>query len=363
MNKFNKGIFCRAPYESVCIHATGKLVPCSAFQPDTFDKNINDNIFNFYNTPAYQEVRDSLEKGFYPKACISCKKKDVLKIDLNRHRVNAELQKTNVEPGKLKLLEISFSNTCNLACAMCSNRFSSKWNEHTKTAPQSILDLTEQKKVFTNTLTYKEIDEILENSKDLLKVVIKGGEPLYDKKTLYYLENLVEINPNVNIRIVTNLTVYNEKLLKKFPNLILSVSIDGLDDVYNYIRGFDFEIIKENFIKVSELNLKHVNINYTTTAYNMHQVSDTYLFFKNIYEEYNNLNKFSWTPLFARNTYFYINNISKNDYNKAKHRQASLINIPDYAVPSEKQLENFKLYTNYIDNIRGFSWSDIDKVY
>lgn len=357
-------IFCRAPYEAICIHATGKLVPCCAIRLDDSLSDVSGNISKFYNNDIFTDIRKSLEQNEYNKYCLSCKESSERKVEPYKDKINQVIAQRSpkFEPGKLKHLDISFSNTCNLTCAMCSNKWSSKWNELTRDAPEEILKITNQTKQFTHTLSYKDIDELLDNSKDLVRVVIKGGEPLYDKKTLYYLENLLEIHPNVDVTIVTNFTIFNEKILTKFPNLKLNLSIDGINKTYEYIRGFEFEVIKENFIKASELK-KKMSIHYTITAYNLHQTLDTYNFFSNLSIQYNNHNRFSWLNNFAKNSYVYINNINEENYLKAAETQKLLVQIPPYKIPTNNQLKKFETYTKWLDSKRGFSWHDIDKVY
>ena len=364
MNKFNKGIFCRAPYEAVCIHATGKMVPCCAIRLDDSLSDVNGNISNFYNDPVFKDIRKSLKENKYNKYCLSCKDGEEKNVDVYRNKINHLISSRSpqFEPGKLKRLDVSFSNTCNLACAMCSNKWSSKWNELTKTAPDEILEITNQERQFTNTLSFDDIDKLLESSQDLDSVVIKGGEPLYDKKTLYYLENLLEMRPDMDITIVTNFTIFNEKILTKFPNIKIDLSIDGIHDIYRYIRGFNFEVIEENFIKACELK-KTMLINYTMTAYNLHQTVDTYRFFYDLSVKYNNSENFKWVTSYAKNTYVYINNISKENYLKAAKTQKPLLQLPAYKPPHENQLKRFETYTKWLDSRRGFSWSDIDKVY
>jgi MoaA/NifB/PqqE/SkfB family radical SAM enzyme len=357
-------IFCRAPSESVCIHATGKLVPCCAIRLDDSLSNVNGNISDFYNDPVFKDIRKSLNENEYNKYCLSCKEGTEKKVDVYKNKINGIIahRSPQFEPGKLKHLDIAFSNTCNLACAMCGNKWSSKWNELTKTAPEEILKMTNQERQFTNTLSFEDIDELLDNSRDLVRVVIKGGEPLYDKKTLYYLENLLEIRPDIDVTIVTNFTIFNEKILTKFPNLKLNLSIDGIDKTYEYIRGFDFEVIKENFIKASELK-RQMEIHYTMTAYNLHQTLDTYKLFSNLSIKYDNRNNFGWLTSYAKNSYVYINNISEENYLKAAKTQEPLVRIPKYKSPTDNQLKKFETYTKWLDSTRGFSWYDIDKVY
>ena len=102
---------------------------------------------------------------------------------------------------------------------MCSNIFSSKWNTLKKSFPEELAIRKGNKPGnFTHSLNFKQIDELIEKCKDLVTCSIKGGEPLYDKKTLYFLERLAKINNKVHIKIITNCTIPNIPLLKKFEN-------------------------------------------------------------------------------------------------------------------------------------------------
>ena len=103
-------------------------------------------------------------------------------------------------PFHIKRLDISFGNTCNLDCVMCRPDFSSKWNKVVETMPDDIKRGTEKKLVKNTTMTYDQIDTILDKvGKKLESIVIKGGEPLYDKKAQYFLNKLSDINPNFQV--------------------------------------------------------------------------------------------------------------------------------------------------------------------
>jgi sulfatase maturation enzyme AslB (radical SAM superfamily) len=68
-----------------------------------------------------------------------------------------------------------------------------------------------------------------------------GGEPLYEKKNFDLLEHIIELgNSNVFLSMVTNgsveLTTRQKQVLSKFKNINFSVSIDGTESVFEYLR-------------------------------------------------------------------------------------------------------------------------------
>ena len=47
---------------------------------------------------------------------------------------------------------------------------------------------------------------------NLRAVEISGGEPLYQEDAVEFLEFLSDVNPKLHLRIITNLTIFNEKI-------------------------------------------------------------------------------------------------------------------------------------------------------
>jgi len=104
--------------------------------------------------------------------------------------------------------------------------------------------------------------------------MIKGGEPLYDKRCISFLHKVAELNPAVRIVIVSNITTITPRMLEtlsKLENLELNFSIDGVGKVYEWIRGFSWNKLHENFMKLITLsNVKSVDINVSVSLWNVH---------------------------------------------------------------------------------------------
>lgn len=129
----------------------------------------------------------------------------------------------------LKILDLRWRNTCNLACVYCGPDVSSKWAEELKDVNYNI-----DETVLANNKKY-----IFDQIDTIEHVYLAGGEPLLIIENLELLDLLAERKPEVEIRINTNLAVIDNKIYKKlitFKNVKWTISVDATGDEYNYIR-------------------------------------------------------------------------------------------------------------------------------
>jgi MoaA/NifB/PqqE/SkfB family radical SAM enzyme len=130
---------------------------------------------------------------------------------------------------KLKILDLRWRNTCNLACVYCGPTLSSKWADELNITDYNINDNTLQKNK----------KYILDQLDSIDHVYLAGGEPLMIVENLELLNLLSQKNPNVEIRINTNLSVVDTKIFKKlltFKNVKWTISVDAAGSEYDYIR-------------------------------------------------------------------------------------------------------------------------------
>ena len=162
----------------------------------------------------------------------------------------------------LHTVDIRWSNLCNFACVYCSPEFSSRWASERNL---TINTPSDQKR--------KEFKQyIFERAAQLKHVYLAGGEPLLMKENLEFLELLKQVNPNINLRINTNLSRVDTRmfdLVCEFKNVHWTVSVESMEQEFEYIRHGgvwkDFvdnlQIIKELDHKIS-FNMLHFLLNY-----------------------------------------------------------------------------------------------------
>ena len=147
-------------------------------------------------------------------------------------------------------VEVEVGNLCNLNCRMCSPTYSSKiendpvhskWYSDVKLNQQSVKATRFPTKIHW----FKEraflYGELFDQPEEIRKLTFKGGEPFASKDAIDVLDYLSkEGRPDkTEIHVVTNGTIAEPKLLGivgKFKLLVVAVSLDGIGDLYEYIR-------------------------------------------------------------------------------------------------------------------------------
>jgi sulfatase maturation enzyme AslB (radical SAM superfamily) len=126
----------------------------------------------------------------------------------------------------LQTIDIRWTNLCNFACVYCGPEFSSRWasdlGQYSESPTQDQLD---------NFRSY-----IYDRAPQLRHVYLAGGEPLLMKENLELLDRL---DPNVNLRINTNLSKVDTRVFERvceFSNVHWTVSAETVEQEYEYIR-------------------------------------------------------------------------------------------------------------------------------
>ena len=126
----------------------------------------------------------------------------------------------------LQTIDVRWTNLCNFACVYCSADFSSRWADELNVQTETPSE--EQRSNFK--------EYIYRHAKNLKHVYLAGGEPLLMKENL---ELLQELNPNVNLRINTNLSKVDTGVFDavcKFKNVHWTVSVETVEEQFEYIR-------------------------------------------------------------------------------------------------------------------------------
>jgi organic radical activating enzyme len=251
--------------------------------------------FNFHNTPEKIRDRNLMLKGQWPgHGCEHCKTIEdaggtsdrMLHLDFHGFRappeVDTDLTAVNVTP---RVLEIYFSNTCNLKCIYCSPIFSSQINQERKKYGLFnknnliIPDYEPIPEEYPDALE-KMFNWLDSNIHSLDKILILGGEPFIQKQTQRFFEFIKTKHlPNLDLVIFSNLTIEHEKfkeqinLLKvldssKSLNQINIIgSIDCWDEQAQYVRnGLNLDLFDKNFNYLLHETNFILNINSTLSC-------------------------------------------------------------------------------------------------
>lgn len=218
---------CAYPWTSAAIRPNGAVIPCCRY-PNLSDPDCFIDTPDPRNSAHWQALREKMLAGEYIEGCKSCYQDEANNLESMRQQslLHYTPKENKVEP--IVNLEIALSNLCNLACAHCSNYFSTKW--------------------YTEDLKFNRVDKIGVAKNDgistwdlstLRTLKLIGGEPFMEQPRFIELLNQVKLE-NINLQICTNGTVLPNQelksLIEKCNNVYLCVSIDGLYNTNDWYR-------------------------------------------------------------------------------------------------------------------------------
>ena len=163
-----------------------------------------------------------------------------------------EFKKTSLDTYQpnnfdLQTIDVRWTNLCNFSCVYCGPEFSSKWADELNVRIETPSD--EQSADFR--------EYIYRHAKNLKHVYLAGGEPLLMKENL---ELLKELNPEVNLRINTNLSKVDTGVFDavcKFKNVHWTVSAETIEEEFEYIRfGGKWSDFLDNLNTIRKLDHK-----------------------------------------------------------------------------------------------------------
>jgi len=274
--------FCPIPWTGFMYNSNGDVLNCIRSQRPI--GNLKDNsIYDILksNTETKQNMLDQKDGlGCYVCYDLEGNKKgyDMISDRIFYLKELKSVDKTlydRVDNFDLHTIDIRWSNVCNHACVYCSPEYSSKWANELKVtiAEPSRERVAELKQL------------VFDNAHQLKHVYMAGGEPLLMKENLELLEILQGKNPQVNLRINTNLSKTGTRVFEKiceFSNVHWTVSVDTTGHQFEYIR---YGGVWQDFLN----NLEHIttkghkiSFNMLWYALNYRSIFDTIEFFQRL---------------------------------------------------------------------------------
>jgi pyruvate-formate lyase-activating enzyme len=379
--KEHKGCF--LPLNALALHPHGERKFC-----------LTSNLPSVKNTEEFDTQRMNIHKELlnneWPSSCKSCKFKENQNIQSRRTRTwerkvsrygedEAVEMLYKQEKPYIRHLEITFSNLCNITCAMCSSEFSSSWLKLDKKALDSGLSFREFTRPYQsiNRMSQEMMEEILSHASEFDLVIIKGGEPTIEPLCLEFLQKLGKLNlPNDPLVFIqTNGTRDPSEWLPYTKGLKLEVgfSLDGWGQVGDWIRGTDFNQVLKNFRTVAQYpSVQEVTVDFTFSLFNCFHLSD---FFEKMLELKSEIPKLRECAVFQWVQQFYASPLSLTLESRLKVREQvslifdkdpsfflnyeNLLKVLELPRLPEASVETAKKWTKFMNESRGFSIFDL----
>ena len=237
-----KNFRCSAPEHALFIQTNGGVRFCCAGK-ESNDWNINDqSLGQIASDKKFIELKQKITTEGDLNHCQACVNLEHAPETSMRYTFNKDFP-LDVNPGKLELIDVRWSNLCNLSCRYCSPVFSSVW-----------ASMLNQQSNYQDRADIEQVLEYLTPHKETIRsVFLLGGEPLYQKNNQPLIDFLKD---DIHIDIFTNLAVkldknaiYNSLIKKK--NINWNISLENTGGKFEYIRhGARWEITLNNLQKI-----------------------------------------------------------------------------------------------------------------
>jgi hypothetical protein len=268
------------------------------------DKINKDNIHRFHNTDAKLAARTKMLDGEWPgNGCEYCrdiestggtsdrKMQLMFPEEMIPHEVEqGDLTAVDVTP---RLLEVYFTNVCNMSCLYCGPWFSSKWEEENKRFGKFSKDGVTIEGAWEPAPHYDEMVAGLwkwleEHGRKLHFYHVLGGEPFFQPE----LEQSIDFwdahpNPDLVFNIVSNLKVPYKKfvaLIDRFHSLIdngkikrlqITASLDAWGPQQEYTRwGLNLEDWQKNWDYLLQQDWITLAINHAVSSLTIKTLPD-----------------------------------------------------------------------------------------
>jgi len=261
--------FCMHPFTGLATREDGAIQVCCRSHPIG---NIKDHTLEeIWNNDTMRRIRSEVLSGDRPPECAPCFNLEDQGVESlrQRHIKNTipesritlypraldELHPEMTMPFKFPTMEIKLNNLCNLKCRMCHPMDSTSWNDWKEVEEFYVKENNFMVKAIEdlNLINKPYLDKFDDNPnwwtsfEKLLpyfqRVEFAGGEPLMDPQHYRILDMLAPYGDNIEIKYATNLTMLGKsnrtiwQYWPKFKSVAVNVSIDGIGDSYEYVRG------------------------------------------------------------------------------------------------------------------------------
>jgi molybdenum cofactor biosynthesis enzyme MoaA len=253
------------PFTGLATREDGAIKACCRSHPVGYIQD--QTLEEIWNNDTMQRIRRQVLNSERPLECAPCFNLEDKGVESLRQRhiagVIPEARITlypdtplqEIMPFEFPTMEIKMNNLCNLKCRMCNPMDSTSWNDWQEVESyykkednflvQKITDLNLKNKPFLD--SFVDTPNWWDSFEKLLpyfrRVEFAGGEPLMDPTHYKILDMLAPYGHQIEIKYATNLTMLGKsnrtiwQYWPKFKSVAVNVSIDGIGNSYEYVRG------------------------------------------------------------------------------------------------------------------------------
>lgn len=269
---------CPMPWMHVQVDNQGQYHTCCVYQGNM--GNVSDYTpQQFFDSAQLNNVRQRFLNGEKLSECSYCWNAEDHGTISNRQRhmksYGKQFLTSWIDQPEIKTIDFRPGNVCNFKCRICDPSNSSKVAEENfkfeKNSKQSafLIDTIQQGRWFDNNPKFiKSLTELLPN---IINMDFYGGEPFLLKQLPTLLQHMVDNRHCNHIRLHfnTNGSVYPAQiveLLGQFQAVDIAISIDDIQQRFEYQRGGVWSEVEKNVIQMSQLPQSSFKVYIFTTV-------------------------------------------------------------------------------------------------
>jgi MoaA/NifB/PqqE/SkfB family radical SAM enzyme len=262
--------FCMHPFTGLATREDGAIQACCRSHPVGFVQDTP--LEEIWNGDTMKRIRRQVLNDERPPECEPCFSLEDQGVESLRQRhIRGLIPEARVNlypdaldalnddysmPFEIPTMELKLNNLCNLKCRMCHPMDSTSWNDWEEVEEfyknddniiaKIVDDFNLKEKPFLDKFQddprwWASLEKLLPYFR---RVEFAGGEPLMDPQHYRILDMLAPYGDQIEIKYATNLTTLGIKggrtvhdYWPKFKSVAVNVSLDGVGDSYEYIRG------------------------------------------------------------------------------------------------------------------------------
>lgn len=266
-----KSYYCSAVDTGLFVYVDGSVKVCCSGS-ELFGSVREQPVHEIFQQPTFIKLTNDLKSNQPNSYCNRCYKIENTAPGSSQWTAFNDQFPSVYNQRQLKLIDIRWSNVCNLTCRYCNPHDSSEWRRLRNLPIESVnRDYTES------------LFDLVEENLDTIEVVyLLGGEPLLQKHNVRLLEMLPK---HVKIDILTNGSVDLTKnkvyeKLTEFKNTYWNLSFDNVGDRFEYVRaGADWNLLNQNIdILKQDFTANNVTFHPVYTIWNATRLRELYDF-------------------------------------------------------------------------------------
>lgn len=250
---------CPQPWSHLTVTPQGEIKPCCV-NKDSIGHINDQSLKEVFQGKEMEKLRAQFIRGERPSSCNRCWQIEEHGGISSRQTLiksyKIDFLDQWIDDPQIRSLDLKPGNTCNFKCRICRPSSSSSIAAEMLTQTSDRDELFKIKNLIqlSKWIDNKERDftqELIDLCPDLINIDFFGGEPFLLKSLPRILDSIIQSGHADHIRLHfnTNASVFPDNLLErfsKFQHVDIGLSIDDIEQRFEYQRGSKWPIIENN---------------------------------------------------------------------------------------------------------------------